>query len=143
MGALNDLHILSAKIRSDMNALAGTRRAISMDNAKDFTVTNGSDAEKLHKKIEVTPRANLNLPFPKLKSFEKLNATEMAKLRGVVDLDKVCVVTGFAEVGPFVSFGVPVLLSKLRSNARAPLVPAGRWRPVAISLSKAFLNLHG
>lgn len=90
-----------------MNALAGTRRAISQDNAKDFSVTNGSEAEKLHKKIEVTPRANLNVPFPELKSFEKLSATDMSKLRGVIDLEKVCVVTGFAEVGPFVSVPPP------------------------------------
>lgn len=109
MSALNDLHILSTKIRTDLTNVAATRRAISQDNSRDFAVTNGSEAETLHKKIEITHRANMAVDLPKLKSFEQLSASEMAKLRGVIDLDKVIVVTGFAEVGPFVSVSLPFL----------------------------------
>jgi 3-oxoacyl-ACP reductase-like protein len=45
------------------------------------------------------PRANFQLPFPEIKQFDA--ESELAKLRGVIDLDKVVVLTGYAEVGPF------------------------------------------
>jgi 3-oxoacyl-ACP reductase-like protein len=101
MGALTDLHILAAKIRSDLNNLASTRRAISQDSAADFATTSGPENEGLHKKVEITPRANFTVNFPEIKSFDEYSATKLSELRDVLDLDKVMVITGFAEVGPF------------------------------------------
>jgi len=102
MGQLTDLHILSAKIRTELQSTASTRKAISVDAARDFVVTKGAAAESLHKKVEITPRANFKLPFPTVKSYEAFSASKMAELRGgLLDLDKVVVLTGFAEVGPF------------------------------------------
>ena len=48
--------------------------------------------------VNVTPRANFKLEFPTLKPLESLG--DVSKLRGMLDLDKAIVATGFAEVGP-------------------------------------------
>jgi fatty acid synthase subunit alpha len=100
MSAIADLHILNAKIRDDINKTASTRRAIAVDNAADFKVTAGSNAESVQQTVSIAPRANFTVPFPALpESFNK--DSDLTKLRGLLDLEKVIVVTGFAEVGPF------------------------------------------
>lgn len=99
MDKLPDLAALTTEIRSNLAITASTRRAISMDNSLDFKTTRGVDAEQIHHQVKVAPRANFSLPFPELKSFDA--ASEMAKLRGLIDLEKVVVMVGYAEVGPF------------------------------------------
>jgi fatty acid synthase subunit alpha len=104
MGAIDQLNVLTAKIRREINDTATVRKAISVDNAREFSTVKGAAAENVHKfsKVEITPRAHFSVPFPEIKSFEKLSGDTAAKLRGgLIDLDKVIVCTGFAEVGPF------------------------------------------
>jgi fatty acid synthase subunit alpha, fungi type/fatty acid synthase subunit beta, fungi type len=48
--------------------------------------------------VPITPRANFKFDFLKLESPESL--ADLARLQGLFDLDKVLVITGFAEVGP-------------------------------------------
>lgn len=100
MSAIADLHILNAKIRDDINKTAATRKAIAQDNSADFKATSGSEAESVQQTVKIAPRANFTLPFPKLREDFDADA-ELNKLRGLIDLDKVVVVTGYAEVGPF------------------------------------------
>jgi len=69
------------------------------DNAADFQVTNGPEAENVMRSVPVTPRANFKFDFPKLESPESL--ADLAHLQGILDLDKVLVIAGFAEVGPW------------------------------------------
>jgi len=76
------------------------RKKVSADNAADLKVINGSEAEAIHQKVNITPRANFTLPIPKLKSSYDADA-EINKLRGMLDLEKVIVISGYAEVGPF------------------------------------------
>ena len=45
----------------------------------------------------MTPRANFSFDFPALESSESL--ADLSKLQGVINLEKVIVITGFAEVG--------------------------------------------
>lgn len=100
MDKINDLADVTTKIRTDLNATAETRKKVSVDNAADFRVINGPEAEAIHKKVNIIPRANFTLPVPKLKpTFE--GDAELTKLRGMVDLEKVVVVAGYGEVGPF------------------------------------------
>lgn len=100
MDRLNDLSEVTTKIRRDLNATADVRRKITADNAADFSVVNGIEAEANHKKVHITPRANVTLPVPELKpSFD--GDAELTKLRGMMDLEKVIVVAGYGEVGPF------------------------------------------
>lgn len=140
MGALNDLHLMTARIRNDINAEATTRKAVSTDNARDFAVTNGVEAETLHKSIPITPRANLNLKFPEMRSYEQFSADKMSKLRNTLDLDDVIVITGFAEVGPFVSLDLPSSLLFLTGSDRVLLAHVGRWKRKARSPMKVFSN---
>lgn len=99
MDKLPDLAALTTEIRANLALTASTRRAISIENSLDFKVTRGIDAEQIHTQVKVAPRANFSLPFPELKALDA--ASELAKLRGLIDLEKVVVITGYAEVGPF------------------------------------------
>ena len=45
----------------------------------------------------MTPRANFSFDFPALESSESL--ADLSKLQGVINLEKVIVITSFAEVG--------------------------------------------
>ncbi|KAG5646963.1 hypothetical protein DXG03_001686 [Asterophora parasitica] len=99
MDRLPDLADITNRIRVSLNKKADLRRAIARDNSADFKITNGVEAERLLQTVDVLPRANFQFNFPTLESNESLN--DLAHLRGLIDLEKVVVVTGFAEVGPW------------------------------------------
>lgn len=99
MDRLPDLADITSRIRSDILKKSDSRRAISRDNAADFKVINGVEAERVLQTVHVTPRANFKFDFPILPSAESLK--NLSNLRGLIDLDKVIVNTGFAEVGPW------------------------------------------
>lgn len=99
MDRLPDLADITTRIRMDLNKKSELRRAIARDNALDFKVINGAEGERVLQTVNVVPRANFKLDFPALEppsTFE-----ELSKLRGLIDLEKVVVITGFAEVGPW------------------------------------------
>jgi len=56
-------------------------------------------ANKVEETRTVEPRSNIRIQFPELKSREELK--DMEYLRDLLDLDRVVVVTGYGEVGPF------------------------------------------
>ncbi|KAJ3517947.1 hypothetical protein NLJ89_g178 [Agrocybe chaxingu] len=99
MDRLPDLADITMRIRTKLHKKADLRRAIARDNSADFTVINGVEAERLLQTVDVLPRANFRFEFPVLESASSLN--ELSHLRGLIDLDKVVVITGFAEVGPW------------------------------------------
>ncbi|RUP46910.1 fatty acid synthase [Jimgerdemannia flammicorona] len=90
---------LSAKLRLEIRETADVRKAIVADNALDYAVVYGAEAERKHKSHKVTPRANMKFDFPKLKQYKELQ--HLSYLKGLIDLDQVVVVTGFGEVGPW------------------------------------------
>lgn len=49
--------------------------------------------------VDVLPHANFRFNFPDLESQETL--VDVTKLRGMLDLEKVIVITGSGEVGPW------------------------------------------
>lgn len=99
MDRLPDLADITSRIRTSLNKKAELRRAIARDNAADFKVIHGVEAERLMQTVDVLPRANFRYEFPALETPESL--ADLAKLRGLIDLDKVVVITGFAEVSPW------------------------------------------
>ncbi|KAI0635636.1 fatty acid synthase [Trametes polyzona] len=99
MDRLPDLADITTRIRNDLAKKSELRRAVARDNAADFKVVNGVEAERVLQTVNVTPRANFQFGFPALESQESL--ADLAHLRGMLDLEKVIVVTGFAEVGPW------------------------------------------
>jgi fatty acid synthase subunit alpha len=64
----------------------------------DFKVINGLEAEHVLQTVNITPRTNFHFDFPTLESPESLS--NLLHLQGIIDLDKVIVITGFTEVGP-------------------------------------------
>ena len=99
MDRLPDLAEITTRIRTDLNKKSELRRAVARDNAADFKTINGVEAERVLQTINVTPRANFKFEYPELEPLESL--ADVSKLRGMLDLDKVIVVTGFGEVGPW------------------------------------------
>lgn len=94
-----DLADVVTRIRLDLNQKSELRRAIARDNALDFKVINGAEGERVLQSVNVVPRANFKFDFPALESTSSLE--QLSKLRGLIDLEKVVVITGFAEVGPW------------------------------------------
>lgn len=99
MDRLPDLAEITTRIRLGLQQKAELRRAIARDNAADFKTVNGGGAERVLQTVNVTPRANFKFDFPHLESPESF--ADLSKLRGMLDLERVVVVTGFAEVGPW------------------------------------------
>jgi fatty acid synthase subunit alpha len=101
MHFIPDLKDLMTKLRSDIMETSAVRQAVIKETAIENKVVNGEDSEALYKKVVTEPRANLKFPFPELPSWDEEVKPLNEKLRGMVNLDKVVVITGFAEVGPW------------------------------------------
>nr|QGW56833.1 fatty acid synthase subunit alpha [Ogataea thermomethanolica (nom. inval.)] len=87
-------------LRSDINRTSDVRRAVSMETAIEHKIVNGEGADDPFNKAEVMPKANMKFEFPKLKSYSELKKLS-PDLEGMLDLERVVVITGFAEVGPW------------------------------------------
>jgi fatty acid synthase subunit alpha len=87
--------------RKTLTETSEIRRAVTKETAAENKVVNGEDSEALYKKKVVEPRANIKFDFPTLPDWKSEVAPLNDKLKGMVDLEKVVVVTGFAEVGPW------------------------------------------
>jgi fatty acid synthase subunit alpha len=99
MDRLPDLAEITTRIRQSLNEKSELRRAIARDNALDFKTINGVEGERVLQTVNVIPRANFKFDFPALEPVSSLE--ELNKLRGIIDFEKVIVITGFAEVGPW------------------------------------------
>lgn len=98
---LPDLKTLMTKLRTDIMETSNMRQAVIKETAIENKVVNGADSEALYQKVVAEPRANLKFPFPKLPEWDTEVKPLNESLRGMVNLDKVVVVTGFSEVGPW------------------------------------------
>jgi fatty acid synthase subunit alpha len=87
--------------RKTLTETSEIRRAVTKETAAENKVVNGEDSEALYKKKVVEPRANIKFDFPTLPDWKSEVAPLNDNLKGMVDLEKVVVVTGFAEVGPW------------------------------------------
>jgi fatty acid synthase subunit alpha, fungi type len=99
MDRLPDLADITTRIRSKVNKKADLRHAIARDNSADFKIINGVAAERLFQTVNVLPRANFRFEFLSFEATSSLQ--DLAHLQGLIDLDQVVVITGFAEVGPW------------------------------------------
>lgn len=98
---LPDLKDMMTRLRAEIMETSTVRQAVTKENALENKVVNGEDSELLYKKVTVEPRANIKFDFPELPKWKEEIAPLNANLKGMVDLDKVVVVTGFSEVGPW------------------------------------------
>ncbi|CAI7661353.1 unnamed protein product [Penicillium pancosmium] len=95
-----DLKGLMTKLRTDIMETSDVRQAVIKETAIEHKVVNGEDSGVLYKKVVAEPRANIKFEFPKLPDWEEVKPINES-LKGMVNLDKVVVVTGFSEVGPW------------------------------------------
>ncbi|KAK5018321.1 beta subunit of fatty acid synthetase [Cryomyces antarcticus] len=98
---LPNLKDLMTNLRKDITETSEIRKAVTRETALENKIVNGEDSEALYKKVSVQPRANLKFDFPKVPDWETDVKPLNNDLKGMVDLEKVVVVTGFAEVGPW------------------------------------------
>lgn len=98
---LPDLQTLMTKLRAEIMESSAIRQAVTKETALENKIVNGEDSEALYKKVTVEPRANIKFEFPELPNWKEDIAPLNSKLKGMVDLEKVVVVTGFAEIGPW------------------------------------------
>ncbi|EPQ63903.1 Bgt-587 [Blumeria graminis f. sp. tritici] len=96
-----DLKDLMSKLRKDIMETSEVRQAVTKETSIENKIVNGEDSEALYKKVMIEPRANIKFDFPHLPDWEKDIAPLNENLKGMVDLEKVVVVTGFAELGPW------------------------------------------
>jgi fatty acid synthase subunit alpha len=96
---ITNLNEVSAKLRKEIRETAEVRKAIDAENALDFKIVFGEEAERKHKPHNITPRANMKFDFPTLKSYDAFK--HLGHLKGMLDLDQVIVVAGFGEVSPW------------------------------------------
>ncbi|KAL1965428.1 hypothetical protein VTN77DRAFT_5684 [Rasamsonia byssochlamydoides] len=96
-----DLKGLMTKLRKEIMDTSTVRQAVVKETALENKVVNGEDSEALYRKVITQPRANIKFQFPELPDWDKDIKPLNEKLKGMVNLDKVVVVTGFAELGPW------------------------------------------
>jgi fatty acid synthase subunit alpha len=96
-----NLKDLMADLRKDLMETSDVRRAVIKENAIENKIVNGEASEALYKKAKIEPRANMKYDFPTLPDWDTEVKPLNEDLKGMVDLEKVVVVTGFAEVGPW------------------------------------------
>ncbi|KAJ1865430.1 fatty acid synthase alpha subunit Lsd1 [Coemansia sp. RSA 989] len=94
-----DLKEATARLRASIRESSEVKKAVAADSALDFKAVAGPTGERMHQSRVIKPRANHKFPFPQISSYEKLE--HLRHLQGMVDLDKVVVVTGYGEVGPW------------------------------------------
>ncbi|KAI9713283.1 MAG: 3-oxoacyl-[acyl-carrier-protein] synthase [Chrysothrix sp. TS-e1954] len=98
---LPNLKDLMSNLRKEITETSEIRKAVTKETSIENKVVNGEDSENLYKKVNIQPRANLKFDFPQLPDYEKEVAPLSKDLKDMVDLEKVVVVTGFSEVGPW------------------------------------------
>ncbi|KAI5794513.1 fatty acid synthase-like protein [Peziza echinospora] len=89
------------QLRRDLMETAEIRKVVSTENAIENKTVNGEKSEGLYQKVPIQPRANLKFPFPTLPDYKTVIEPLSVNLKGMLDLERVVVVTGFAEVGPW------------------------------------------
>src|SRR5216684_7717660 len=98
-GCIANLANMATCICVNMNKKAELCHVIAHDNATEFKIINGAEAERVLQTVNITPHANFCFEFPKLPGVH--TPESISQLHDVVDLDKVIVISGFGEVGPW------------------------------------------
>lgn len=96
-----DLNEMMTNLRKDIMETSEVRKSVTKETAIENKIVNGEDSEALYQKVTIEPRANIKYQFPELPDWKSDIESLNADLKGMVNLDKVVVVTGFAEVGPW------------------------------------------
>ncbi|KAF7560198.1 hypothetical protein G7046_g3948 [Stylonectria norvegica] len=106
MDELEDLHAAVSKIREDINVASEIRQAILLEDLLDCRSISGCAALSLNnncpgkKLTQLEGRVDISPGCPQLPDYQTEVAPFHGELSGMVDLERVVVVTGFSEIGP-------------------------------------------
>lgn len=103
MGSVRDFKQNLSSVRQALRTSADTQRAITQEMARDATFTADNDGNFPTAALEeqrLLARANVELPLPTLPDYDRDVSPLASSLEGMVDLNRVVVITGFAELGP-------------------------------------------
>lgn len=98
---LPNLKDLMTNLRKDLTETSEIRKAVNKETALENKTVNGEDSEAMYSKASIQKRANLKFDFPKLPDWDTEIKPLNTDLKHMVDLEKVVVVTGFSEIGPW------------------------------------------
>ena len=98
VNSIPDLQTVTRQLRDGVSYTSEIRKALTRELTREAAVVNGS-LGALQGKVDIKPRANMAFEFPRLPDFKTGISPLGDKLRGMVDLERVVVVTGFAELG--------------------------------------------
>ena len=98
LGAVPDLKDVVDRIRQDITERGEIRKAIHRETSRETELLDGKDFTG---QVVIEPRANLHVDFPPLPDFHTEILPFNENLKGMIDLEKVVVVTGFSELGPW------------------------------------------
>ncbi|KID95619.1 fatty acid synthase subunit alpha reductase, partial [Metarhizium majus ARSEF 297] len=93
MAQIADLNGVVTGIRDSINQLSEERRMMRLEAL--------SDAHAVSLEEEIESQANIDFNFPALPDWKTEIMPMAGQLKGMVDLDHVVVVAGFAEIGPW------------------------------------------
>lgn len=96
---IDNLKEFTSKLRADITDKSDLRRAVAIESSIEQRVTHGDGVDANYAQVLVQPRANMAFEFPHMKLYDEIKKIA-PNLEGMLDLDSVIVVTGFAEVGP-------------------------------------------
>lgn len=86
-------------LRKSINGAAEINRVIANEESIENLIINGATPSCNNNTIQ--PRANIELGFPGLPNYQTELKSLNLRLRGMVNLEKVVVITGFSELGPY------------------------------------------
>jgi fatty acid synthase subunit alpha, fungi type len=89
------------RIREEIINVSEERRAIAEEDRIAKNLVSGHNEAEIGASPNLQPRSNIKLPFPKLPDYKMEIEPLSDQLKGLIDLDKVVVIAGFAEVGPY------------------------------------------
>jgi fatty acid synthase subunit alpha, fungi type len=94
---VTDLHEILVRGQKELDEESKIRKALWTEREVENAIS-GRVLEL--QKLLIEPRLSMKFEFPKLPSWDA-DIEPLSDLRGMVDLDRVVVVTGFAEIGPY------------------------------------------
>ncbi len=96
-----NLKDVMTNLRKDIFETSEIRKAVTKETSTENKIVHGVESDSLHAKVKVEPRANIKFQFPGLPDWKTEVEPLNTNLKGMVDLEKVVVVTGFSELGPW------------------------------------------
>lgn len=100
LDTLQDLTEALTNLRQEITDLSALRKAIVDETAKDEATIKGAASSQIKTDPVVDPYGTFDLGFPELPNFQNEIIPLGVQLKGMVDLERVVVITGFAELGP-------------------------------------------